>query len=89
MKRREVIALLVPLVGQAILPAAGERRRPRLAMLLVAASETSSELKRQLAIGKPRAAIAQTVDKIADLLAGGGNLVYSGYPYDPFASPTR
>ena len=40
MRRREVIASLVPLVGQAILPAAGETRRPRLAMLLVAASET-------------------------------------------------
>ena len=53
MKRREVIALLVPLVGQAILPAAGETRRPRLAMLLVAASETSSEL------GERRDALAE------------------------------
>jgi hypothetical protein len=26
------------------------------------------------------------VDRIADALSsGGGNLVYSGYPYDPFA----
>ena len=53
MKRREVIALLVPLVGQAILPAAGETRRPRLAMLLVAASETSSE------VGERRDALAE------------------------------
>ena len=28
------------------------------------------------------------VDKIADLLSSGaGNLVYAGYPYDPFTSP--
>ena len=60
-----------------------------LAARLDAANVALIEVKRQLEIGKPRAAIAQTVDKIADLLAGGGNLVYSGYPYDPFASPTR
>src|SRR5215212_2573027 len=58
-----------------------------LAARLDAANVALIEVKRQLEIGKPRAAIAQTVDKIADLLAGGGNLVYSGYPYDPPASP--
>jgi hypothetical protein len=60
-----------------------------LARRLDTANGAIIKVKRQLEIGKPRAAIAQTVDKIADLLAGGGNLVYSGYPYDPFASPTR
>jgi CRP/FNR family cyclic AMP-dependent transcriptional regulator len=58
-----------------------------LAARLDAANVALIEIKRQLETGKPRVAIAQTVDKIADLLSsGGGNLVYSGYPYDPFAS---
>ena len=59
-----------------------------LAGRLDAANGALIELKRQLETGKPRVAIAQTVDKITDLLSsGGGNLVYSGYPYDPFAPP--
>jgi CRP/FNR family transcriptional regulator, cyclic AMP receptor protein len=61
-----------------------------LALRLDAANVALIEIKRQLETGKPRVAIAQTVEKIADLLSsGGGNLVYSGYPYDPFASAIR
>jgi CRP/FNR family transcriptional regulator, cyclic AMP receptor protein len=59
-----------------------------LAGRLDAANGALIDLKRQLETGKPRVAIARTVDKITDLLSsGGGNLVYSGYPYDPFAPP--
>jgi CRP/FNR family cyclic AMP-dependent transcriptional regulator len=61
-----------------------------LAGRLDAANGALIELRRQLETGKPRVAIARTVDKIADLLSsGGGNLVYAGYPYDPLASPIR
>jgi CRP/FNR family transcriptional regulator, cyclic AMP receptor protein len=61
-----------------------------LASRLDAANLALIEIKRQLETGEPRVAIARTVDKIADLLSsGGGNLIYSGYPYDPFALPIR
>lgn len=57
-----------------------------LAGRLDAANGALIEIKRQLETGKPRVAIAQTLDKVTELLSsGGGNLVYSGYPYDPFA----
>ena len=37
--------------------------------------------------GEPRSVIGQTVEKIEELLgATGANLMYAGYPYDPFAS---
>ena len=61
-----------------------------LAHRLDAANGVLIDLKRQLETGKPRVAIAQTVDKIADLLSSGGeNLIYSGYPYDPYTPPTH
>jgi CRP-like cAMP-binding protein len=59
-----------------------------LAGRLDAANGALVDLKRQLEAGQPRVAIARTVDKISDLLSSGG-LVYSGYPYDPFAPPIR
>ena len=44
------------------------------------------ELKRQIQAGEPRSAIGKTVEKIEVLLgATGANLMYAGYPYDPFA----
>ena len=44
------------------------------------------ELKRQVQAGEPRSAIGKTVEKIEVLLgASGANLMYAGYPYDPFA----
>jgi CRP/FNR family transcriptional regulator, cyclic AMP receptor protein len=61
-----------------------------LAARLDAANVALIEVKRQLEIGEPRVAIAQRVNKLADLLSsGGGNLVCAGYPYDPFALPIR
>ena len=44
------------------------------------------ELKRQVQAGQPSRVIGKTVEKIEELLgASGANLVYAGYPYDPFA----
>jgi CRP-like cAMP-binding protein len=44
------------------------------------------ELKQQAQAGQPRSVTAKTVDKMEDLLgASGANLLYAGYPYDPFA----
>ena len=61
-----------------------------LAGRLDAANRALIDLKRQLETGEPRAEIARTVDKIADLVSSsGGNLVYAGYPYNPFALPIR
>lgn len=59
-----------------------------LAARLDAANVALIEIKRQLETGNSRVAIARSVDKIADLLSSGaGNLVYAGYPYDPFTFP--
>jgi CRP-like cAMP-binding protein len=58
-----------------------------LARRLDGANEALVEVKQQLAAGKPRGMIAKTVEKVEGLLSShGGNLVYAGYPYDPFAS---
>ena len=53
-----------------------------LARRLDAANGALIDLRRQLETGKPRVAIAHTVNKIAELLS-------SGYPYEPFVSPIR
>src|SRR5918995_6843170 len=51
-----------------------------LAGRLDAANGALIEVKRQLETGKPRVAIARTVDKIAELLSSeGGNLVYADF----------
>jgi hypothetical protein len=43
------------------------------------------ELKRQAEDGQLSSIAPKTIDKIEDSLgASGGNLVYGGYPYDPF-----
>jgi hypothetical protein len=40
----------------------------------------------QVQAGEPRGVIGRTVEKIEGLLgATGANLMYAGYPYDPFA----
>ena len=45
-------------------------------------------LAARLDAANSRVSIARSVDKIADLLSSGaGNLVYAGYPYDPFTLP--
>ena len=44
------------------------------------------ELKRQVQAGEPRSVIGKTVEKMEGLLGdNGANLIYAGYPYDPFA----
>jgi CRP-like cAMP-binding protein len=55
-----------------------------LAGRLDAANGALIESKRQLETGKPRGAIARTLDKIAEALnSGERNLVYPRYPYHP------
>ena len=57
-----------------------------LARRLDGANHALIELKRQLEAGQPPSVIANTVEKIEDLLAfSGASLAYAGYPYDPFA----
>ena len=57
-----------------------------LAQRLDSANRGLLELKRQVQAGEPRSAIGKTVEKIEVLLgATGANLMYAGYPYDPFA----
>ena len=58
-----------------------------LAQRLDSANRALLDLKRQVQAGEPRSVVGRTVEKIEGLLgASGGNLVYAGYPYDPFAS---
>jgi CRP/FNR family transcriptional regulator, cyclic AMP receptor protein len=57
-----------------------------LAQRLDSANRGLLELKRQIQVGEPRSVIGRTVEKIEVLLgASGSNLMYAGYPYDPFA----
>ena len=57
-----------------------------LAQRLDSANRWLLELKRQVQAGESRTVIGQTVEKIEELLgATGANLMYAGYPYDPFA----
>jgi CRP/FNR family cyclic AMP-dependent transcriptional regulator len=57
-----------------------------LAQRLDSANRGLLELKRQVQAGEPRSVIGRTVEKIEGVLgATGANLMYAGYPYDPFA----
>ena len=58
-----------------------------LARRLDAANRSLIEVKRQLQAGEPRSVIGKTVEKVEELLSysGDANLVYAGYPTDPFA----
>src|SRR5258707_7308782 len=57
-----------------------------LAQRLDSANKALLELKRQVRAGEPDSVIVRTVDKIVGLLGdAGANLMYAGYPYDPFA----
>ncbi len=58
-----------------------------LARRLDSANRALIEVKRQLQAGEPRRVIGAMVDKVGELLTSGADagLVYSGYPYDPFA----
>jgi len=57
-----------------------------LAQRLDSANRGLLELKRQVQADEPRSVIGRTVEKIEGLLGDtGANLMYAGYPYDPFA----
>jgi CRP/FNR family cyclic AMP-dependent transcriptional regulator len=57
-----------------------------LAQRLDSANRGLLELKRQVQAGEPRSVIGRTVEQIEGVLgATGANLMYAGYPYDPFA----
>ena len=57
-----------------------------LAQRLDRANQALVELKRQVQKGEPSSVIGKTVERMEGLLgASGANLVYAGYPYDPFA----
>lgn len=66
----------------AVLPAAtcraGEIVRANANQVLI-------ELNRRVQAGQRSSVTSKTIDEIEELLgASGGNLVYAGYPYDPF-----
>ena len=57
-----------------------------LAQRLDSANRGLLELKRQIQAGEPGGVIGRTIEKIEGLLGEtGANLMYAGYPYDPFA----
>jgi len=57
-----------------------------LAQRLDSANRSLLELKRQVQASEPRDVIGRTVEKIEGLLGEtGANLMYAGYPSDPFA----
>jgi CRP/FNR family transcriptional regulator, cyclic AMP receptor protein len=61
-----------------------------LAQRLDSANRGLLELKRQVQAGEPGSVIGRTVEKIEGLLgATGANLMYAGYPYDPFADAPK
>jgi hypothetical protein len=50
------------------------------------ANETLIEFKTQVQAGRPRSEINKSIEKVEGLLASNGaSLVYTGYPYDPYA----
>src|SRR5262245_31172912 len=57
-----------------------------LARRLDAANRSLIDVKHQLQNGESLSVIGKTVAKVEELLSysGGANLVYAGYPYDPF-----
>jgi CRP/FNR family transcriptional regulator, cyclic AMP receptor protein len=82
-------------ISQFHVVSAGPLMQDPIALLYVAAvlarrvdnaNQALVELKRLVQAGQPRSVVGTTVEKIEELLgASGANLVYAGYPYDPFA----
>ena len=57
--------------------------------LIVTAARAAVKLKRQVEDRRLNSITCKTIDKIEELLgSSGGNLVYAGYPYDPFVVDT-
>jgi hypothetical protein len=49
-------------------------------------SVTRRKLKNRIRAARPRKVIGKTVEKTEGLpSASGANLIYAGYPYDPYA----
>jgi hypothetical protein len=47
---------------------------------------THPKPKNKIRVGRPRKVTDKTVEKTEGLLsASGANLIYAGYPYDPYA----
>ena len=68
--------------GPAVLQAATYRAG---ATVRAGANRALIELNRHVEAGQRSSVTGRTIDKIEELLgASGGNLVYAGYPYDPF-----
>ena len=59
-----------------------------LARRLDSANKALIEVRHQVQSGEPRKAIGRTLEKVQELLRSGADssLVYSGYPFDPFAA---
>jgi len=56
-----------------------------LARRLDSANQTLAELRNQIRFDQPRKIIDMTVQRMEALLStSGANLVYAGYPYDPY-----
>jgi CRP-like cAMP-binding protein len=57
-----------------------------LARRLDGANQALAELRNQIRFGQPRQVIDKTVEKMGGLLStSGANLIYAGYPYDPYS----
>jgi hypothetical protein len=57
--------------------------------LIVTTARAAVKLKRQVEDRRLNSIACKTIDKIEELLGtSGGNLVYAGYPYDPFVVDT-
>lgn len=56
-----------------------------LAQRLSGANHALIQLKHQLLTGEPPSVVAKTVSKMEGLLIASANLMYAGYPHDPYA----
>jgi len=66
---------------------------PYVAMVMEGPEDSTDraqmELKQQVQVGELSSIAHKTINKIEESLgASGGNLVYGGYPYDPFVLDT-
>lgn len=47
-------------------------------------SVTHPKIKNKIRVRRPRKVIDKTVEKTEGLVSASGNLIYAGYPYDPY-----
>ena len=55
-----------------------------LARRLNSANRALIEIRRQIQAGEPRRVIGEMVQKVEQMLTSDADLVYSGYPYNPY-----